>query len=982
MIEQTTSQPKQRTRVKPLSPAGIALIRIIYDALIFILALSAIFNVGDPTGIVLGFPATAFNALMNGLILIGSIAAFFLIRRNRINQGINLLIYSLIIGTFIISVFIESTSTYGLLMTLFFTIWSISWSLSFREGIPPILATIFFGITALAIDTIFEGAAFRAQPAFGTQSAVAPSVLFGVLIIYMVIRQFPIFTLQAKLITSFVFVAAISLGLLLLSTIVSFQQILTSEADEALFAAASQTADSIEDLLTYYTQTVEGLATIPTVIEFTEDPQNTDSAEVTELLNIFASQEDETILSYSLINTAGEVIADSNPENVGLPAKNFRPFFETLQSINTMVTDVYYDPGIDGPIMYISTPIKSRAISAIGMLRLELNANFLQELIERSSGLVGEDSFAVLFDEYFVHLAHGTHPETLFTTVMPLTDDLFADLKTEQRLPDLGPEDLFLTLPELETSLIAAQRSVDPVTFFNASDVATGDRTDRGAAVKVLQTPWIITFFQPEDVFLRPLATLGDTSVFFLILAGIIATVFAFILSQVIVRPIATLNNTASAIIEGDFSSRADIISQDEIGNLGNTFNMMAIQLQNLIENLEAQVSSRTEELQNQTAQLKATAEIARDATSEEEIKFLLERASHLLYDRFDFYHVGIYLVDGRGHYAILSSSQDPQGLELINNEHRYMINSESSVGRVCVTGLMQRSSTADQDSEIHPHPLLPDTQAQLSLPLQAGGKILGVIDIHSTDPNAFSEEEAGIFGTFSDQIAIAIQRTEFSQEIQDTLNELESAYGQFTQESWRRFIQGKRERFAGYRFRQLSVEPLAEQPTEVVQAWEAGEVISQRQPGEGTSHMAIPMKIRGEVIGVLDLEFETELVPPDTQTLMTEIADRLSLVLENARLIQSAQQQVERQQLAAHLTNQISQSLDLDTVLRTATQEIGEALGIADVEVRLGSIDLGFQMSDNGDSIQDDTPSYSPPPIDPGEAQLGTNEEDYEPTN
>ena len=762
----------------------------------------------------------------------------------------------------------------------------------------------------------------------------------------------------------------------------TLQQILTSEADESLFAAASQTADSIEDFINNHKQTVESLATLPVVIEFTSNPEGAGRGDIEDLLNIFSSQQDESVLSYALIDINGDIIANSSPENVGQPIQDFGYFYETLQSVNTIVTDVYYDPDLDAPIIYISTPILRRGISFIGILRMQLNANFLQELVERSNGLVGEDSFAVLFDENLIHLAHGTHPETLFTSVAPLSDQVFSQLMEEHRLPDLGKEILFLDLFELEGNLQDAQITDNEATYFNATDIATGDRSDRVAVVKVDQAPWLLAFFQPQDVFLQPLSTLGDSSIFLFIIAGILATGIGFVLTQVIVRPIASLNETAKLISEGDFSSRAEIVTQDEIGTLGNTFNMMAIQLQNLIINLETQVSERTEDLQNQTTQLKATAEIARDATSEEELSYLLERAAYLLYDRFNFYHVGIYLVDGRGQYAILSSSQDPQGLQLINNQHKFLINQESNVGRACSVGVPQVVSAAEDIEEIEQHPLLPNTQAQLSLPLRAGGKVIGAIDIHSTNPKAFSPEEVDIFSTFSDQIAIAVQRTEFSQEIQATLNELESAYGQFTQESWQRFIQGKRDQFSGYRFSQLTVEPVSEQPQEVIKAWEAGEVISKRQSEDGTSTMIIPMKIRGEVIGVLDLQFETEHVPPDTQNLMTEIADRLSLVMENARLIQSAQEQVEQQQLAAYLTDRISQSLDLDTVLRTATQEIGKSLGLAEVEVRLGSIDLGLEMSNNGGSQPELAPPESPSPDIPGQFQSGMNEEDYEPIN
>jgi GAF domain-containing protein len=141
---------------------------------------------------------------------------------------------------------------------------------------------------------------------------------------------------------------------------------------------------------------------------------------------------------------------------------------------------------------------------------------------------------------------------------------------------------------------------------------------------------------------------------------------------------------------------------------------------------------------------------------------------------------------------------------------------------------------------------------------------------------------------------------------------------------------------------------------------------------------MLIPMKIRGEVIGVLNVQFDTEHIPPDTQNLITEIADRLSLVMENARLIEAAQQQVEQEQLAAYLTNQIRQSLDLDTVLRTATKEIGETLGLAEVEVRLGAVEFNSPSGGNGKSPS--LPEQSEGVL--GGASPDMNEEDYEPTN
>ncbi len=102
------------------------------------------------------------------------------------------------------------------------------------------------------------------------------------------------------------------------------------------------------------------------------------------------------------------------------------------------------------------------------------------------------------------------------------------------------------------------------------------------------------------------------------------------------------------------------------------------------------------------------------------------------------------------------------------------------------------------------------------------------------------------------------------------------------------------------------------------------------------TTVLAIPIKVRGTVIGVLDVEFETSKIPADTTNLINEISDRLSLILENARLIETAQRQVQRERLTSEITNSIRQSLDMDIVLRTAVQEIGERLGLTEVELRI----------------------------------------------
>jgi hypothetical protein len=61
-------------------------------------------------------------------------------------------------------------------------------------------------------------------------------------------------------------------------------------------------------------------------------------------------------------------------------------------------------------------------------------------------------------------------------------------------------------------------------------------------------------------------------------------------------------------------------------------------------------------------------------------------------------------------------------------------------------------------------------------------------------------------------------------------------------------------------------------------------------------------------------------------------------VALESARLHQDTQQRATREQLAAQVTARMRETLDMDTVLKTAVFEIGQALGLAEVEVMMGT--------------------------------------------
>jgi putative methionine-R-sulfoxide reductase with GAF domain len=108
----------------------------------------------------------------------------------------------------------------------------------------------------------------------------------------------------------------------------------------------------------------------------------------------------------------------------------------------------------------------------------------------------------------------------------------------------------------------------------------------------------------------------------------------------------------------------------------------------------------------------------------------LLPRAVDLIRERFAFYHVQIFLIDDIGEYAMLAASTGATGQKLLERRHRLAVGSQSVIGRVTATG--QPVVARDTDPVYYRNELLPNTRAELALPITDGEKIIGALDVQS----------------------------------------------------------------------------------------------------------------------------------------------------------------------------------------------------------------------------------------------------------
>ena len=112
------------------------------------------------------------------------------------------------------------------------------------------------------------------------------------------------------------------------------------------------------------------------------------------------------------------------------------------------------------------------------------------------------------------------------------------------------------------------------------------------------------------------------------------------------------------------------------------------------------------------------------------------------------------------------------------------------------------------------------------------------------------------------------------------------------------------------------------------------------------TSNLAIPIRLRGQVIGVMGLRTRNDRkLSSDEYEIAEAITERLSLAIETAVLLQSTQHRADIERVATDISSKIGASTRFETILQTAAQELSRALGGSDVIVQIepASIELGM---------------------------------------
>lgn len=384
----------------------------------------------------------------------------------------------------------------------------------------------------------------------------------------------------------------------------------------------------------------------------------------------------------------------------------------------------------------------------------------------------------------------------------------------------------------------------------------------------------------------------------FVILLGL-GLVYLFSLS--LTRPLNEMIGVFKKVEQGDLKQRAQIIASDEIAQVTIFFNRMISRLDELQETLERQVEDRT-------AQLRAINEVGRVATSTLDPDELMTNIVNLIQERFGNYYTAIYLQDASGRWAELKEATGEAGRALKESNHRLEINEQTMIGRAIKRRDTQVSMNTDKKSTRFEHLLLAYTRSEITVALIIGERILGALDVQSTQEAAFSQQDIETIQNMANQVAIALENARLFRETQQNLQELRNIQRQYLRQTW-------------------SVSSLSQ-----------GEVsfsIGDDSDLENKQTIEVPLTLRDQIIGNIRLERE-QTITPDESAWIQAIATQTALALENARLLEETQNTANREKAIAEISNKIWASTSMEGILQTTIRELGAVLDASEATIEL----------------------------------------------
>jgi GAF domain-containing protein len=241
----------------------------------------------------------------------------------------------------------------------------------------------------------------------------------------------------------------------------------------------------------------------------------------------------------------------------------------------------------------------------------------------------------------------------------------------------------------------------------------------------------------------------------------------------------------------------------------------------------------------------------------------------------------------------------------MLERGHRLKVGDQGIVGYVTGVGEPRIALNTGTDAVFFDNPDLPDTRSELAIPLKSGEKIIGALDVQSNQSNAFAQEDSEVLQILADQISSAIDNARQFEQTQRSLSEVETITG--TEQLERLYGNSK-----------------------IDEALASGIIQTDINPENDESMLTVPIKLREEVIGVLNVHAPRKRSwSTDEINMVKSVADRVAISAENARLFEETTNRAERERTVSDITSKIRSTNDPNEMIQIALNELKQALNV-----------------------------------------------------
>lgn len=310
------------------------------------------------------------------------------------------------------------------------------------------------------------------------------------------------------------------------------------------------------------------------------------------------------------------------------------------------------------------------------------------------------------------------------------------------------------------------------------------------------------------------------------------------------------------------------------------------------------------EVLARRAAELQTVAQVGTATATILETDKLLQEVVDLTKRSFRLYHAHIYLLNEAGDTLVLAAGAGEVGRQMVAQGWSIPLDRERSlVAQAARTRQGVVANNVRQTPGFLPNPLLPDTRAEMAVPLIRGEQLWGVLDVQADAVDYFSAEDVQIQTILAGQIAAALQNARSFAEQQQTqlllsdrvkelncLNEIGREIAESPPAP--ELLQWVTER----------IPPAMRYPDLCQAAVEyEGQIYGRSQAVELPCQMTHALRIGGEVLGRIYISYiQKQEFLDEESALIGGIASRLSAYIESRSLLEQVQDALAAQE---HLT-------------------------------------------------------------------------------